>query len=237
MARTQLSRMTIACAALLALAVAGCKVSHIKAYVPKQRDYKSPVTFEDLDRETTPGSLFSPTHAVSFLVTDHRAVRMGDIVTVRVSERADAQRGASTDLSRASDTSLKISAFLGLMSTLGAVLDNGDELLHMGGGSTFRGEGTTSRSEKLEATVPALVRMVMPNGNLFIEGHRVVLVNSEEHHFYISGLIRPVDIGQDNSVASHLIADAEIEFTGRGVISEKLDPPWLQRGLDFIRPF
>jgi flagellar L-ring protein precursor FlgH len=123
------------------------------------------------------------------------------------------------------------------MSTLGAVLDNGDELLHMGGGSTFRGEGTTSRSEKLEATVPALVRMVMPNGNLFIEGHRVVLVNSEEHHFYISGLIRPVDIGQDNSVASHLIADAEIEFTGRGVISEKLDPPWLQRGLDFIRPF
>ena len=39
-----------------------------------------------------------------------------------------------------------------------------------------------------------MVRRVLPNGNLFIEGHRVVLVNHEEHHFYISGVIRPEDI-------------------------------------------
>ncbi|MCB9728875.1 MAG: flagellar basal body L-ring protein FlgH [Deltaproteobacteria bacterium] len=223
--------------AAIATGTSACKVSHIRGYTPKQRDYQSPVTFDDLDHATTPGSLFNPTHAVSFLATDHRAMRKGDIVTVRVSERADAQRGASTDLSRSSDTHMNISAFLGLMSKLGAILDNGNELLSLGSGSTFRGEGSTSRTEKLEATVPALVREVLPNGNLFIEGHRVVLVNSEEHHFYISGLIRPVDIQQDNSVASYLIADAEIEFTGRGVVTEKLDPPWLQRGLDFIRPF
>ena len=77
---------------------------------------------------------------------------------------------------------------------------------------------------------------VLPNGNLFIEGHRVVLVNHEEHHFYLSGVVRPVDIETDNSVTSALIADAEIEFTGRGAISEKQEAPWLQRGLDFVRP-
>ena len=98
-------------------------------------------------------------------------------------------------------------------------------------------EAGATANRDLEATVPALVREVLPSGNLFIEGHRVVLVNNEEHHFYISGLVRPVDIKGDNSVFSSLIADAEIEFTGRGVITDRQQPPWLQKGLDLGRPF
>jgi len=77
----------------------------------------------------------------------------------------------------------------------------------------------------------------LSNGNLFIEGHRVVLVNDEEHHFYISGVIRPVDIQSDNSVESGVIADAEIEFTGRGVITDKQSPGWLNRTMDYVSPF
>ncbi|MFZ4532964.1 MAG: flagellar basal body L-ring protein FlgH, partial [Alsobacter sp.] len=60
--------------------------------------------------------------------------------------------------------------------------------------------------------MPAIVRKILPNGNLFIEDHRVVLVNAEEQHFYISGVVRPIDIDQYNSVKSAMIADAEIEF-------------------------
>jgi flagellar L-ring protein precursor FlgH len=81
------------------------------------------------------------------------------------------------------------------------------------------------------------VKKTFPNGNLFIEGHRVILVKNEEHHFYISGVIRAVDIEGDNSVASALVADAEIEFTGRGVISDKQSPGWLNRTLDYVTPF
>ena len=75
------------------------------------------------------------------------------------------------------------------------------------------------------------------NSNLFIEGHRVILVNDEEHHFYVSGLARPLDILEDNSIDSSRIADLQMEFTGRGVITEKQHPGWLQRGLDIIAPF
>lgn len=213
----------------------GCpEPAHIGEYRPKRRDYQSPVSFDQHQGVRSNGSLFDDRHQGAFLFADHRAMRTGDIVTVRVSEQADAKRGASTDLSRTSDTSLKIRAFLGLLDDLGI---GTTEQLGLGTGTSFQGLGTTSRSERLQATVPAIVREVLPNGNLFIEGHRVVLVNSEEHHFYISGLVRPVDIEQDNSVASSLVADAEVEFTGRGVITEKQDPPWLQRGLDYVKPF
>ena len=71
-----------------------------------------------------------------------------------------------------------------------------------------------------------MVRQVLPNGALFIEGHRVVLVNEEEHHFYIGGVIRPEDI-DGHQVQSSRIADAQIEFTGRGSLSATTSKGWL----------
>jgi len=220
---------------LLVFAVSGCAVSHIDTYEPKRRDYISPVDLNQATGEVRNGSLYNPNGTLSRLFADPRAMRLGDIVTIRVSEQADAKRAASTELSRDSSTSIGIDALFGLLKLAGDVLPTGDQL-GVDSGTGFTGKGSTSRSENLQATVPAIVRRVLPNGNLFVEGHRVVLVNSEEHHFYVSGVIRPLDIEGDNSVSSAKVADAEVEFTGRGVVSEKLNPGWLQRGLDFLRP-
>ena len=230
--------LSLIAVAAVACFLGSCASTHIGEYVPKRRTYKSPVSFDEDLRAGTNGSLFRANHAGTYLFADHRAMRIGDIVTVRVKEKAAAKRGASTDLLRESETSMKIGAFLGLLKDLksSAGISN-DEFLGLGTRSAYQGSGKTSRTENLEATVPAIVREVLPSGNLFIEGHRVVLVNHEEHHFYISGLVRPVDIKGDNSVFSSLIADAEIEFTGRGVITDRQQPPWLQKGLDLGRPF
>ncbi len=217
----------------LAWAVTACGVSHIAPYVPKHRDYQDPVKFDDQDGQAHNGSLFSANRQGAYMFADQRAMRVGDIVTIRISEHADAKRGASTELSRDGQAGLRLDAFFELMRLAGAQPD----LLKGSLTTGFKGQGKTSRSEKLEATVPAVVRRRLPNGNLFIEGHRVVLVNAEEHHFYVSGVIRPVDIAGDNSVPSYLVADAEIEFTGRGVITEKQRPGWISRGLDYAAPF
>jgi flagellar L-ring protein FlgH len=218
---------------IVAILLSGCGVSHIGEYVAKRRQYKSPVSFDEKTTKPANGSLFNPRLSSAYLFADQRARRSGDIVTVRVREEADARREAATDLSRGSTTNVAANAFFSLLEAAGLP----SALVDLKNSSDFSGQGRTSRMEKLEATVPAIVREVLPNGNLFIEGHRVVLVNQEEHHFYISGVVRPADIEGDNSVLSSLIADAEVEFTGRGVISEKQSPGWLQRGLDAVAPF
>ncbi|MCC6620496.1 MAG: flagellar basal body L-ring protein FlgH [Deltaproteobacteria bacterium] len=210
-------------------------VNHIGKYTPKQRDYKPPVDLTARAADTTNGSLFSSAHSGSYLFADQRAMRAGDILTINVLEEANAQRGAKTELTREGSAELDIASFLGLVKLLGDTLD--DKLLEGAQKTDFLGKGETMRSDHVRATVPATVREVLPNGNLFIEGHRVILVNEEEHHFYVSGVIRPVDILDDNSVDSARIADAEIEFTGRGVISEKQSPGWLSRALDVVAPF
>ena len=212
-----------------------CGVTHIGTYQAKRRDYKSPVDLTAAAGETANGSIFNATSPQAYLFADQRAMRMGDVVIIKVLERADAKRNAETALSRSSEINLGIDAFFGLLKSAAEVLPVGD-LLNMNMGTEFDGSGMTSRSENVQATVPAIVRQVLPNGNLFVEGHRVILVNHEEHHFYVSGVVRPVDIAGDNSVVSSKVADAEIEFTGLGVISEKLQPGWLSRGMDHARP-
>jgi flagellar L-ring protein precursor FlgH len=77
----------------------------------------------------------------------------------------------------------------------------------------------------------------MPNGDLFLEGTKVVLINNEEYHLYISGLVRPTDIQQDNSVFSSRIADAQIEFTGRGDLADQQRKGWFSKFIDWANPF
>ena len=232
--KTTTSRMATL---VLALTVSGCgSVSHIGDYKPKQRKYQSSVDLTTLTSDSANGSLFSRTHQGNFLFTDQRAMRSGDILTINVVEDANAKRGARTELGREADVGLAITSFLGLIKLIGEdTLD--PELLRGAQKSDFLGRGETSRTDHVRATVPGMVKQVLPNGNLFIEGHRVILVNDEEHHFYVSGVIRPVDILDDNSIDSARIADAEIEFTGRGVITDKQSPGWLTRAIDVVTPF
>jgi flagellar L-ring protein precursor FlgH len=219
---------------LLGGLVAGCGPAHIAEYVPKKREYKLPSEAKNEDQALSPGSLWREGRPASLLFTDARALRTNDLVVIKIEEVADAKRSANTNLSRDSESDAQISAFLGLLEKL-----NKGKALGITGSSksSFTGQGDTNRSEYLTATVPATVAKVLSNGNLFVEGHRVILVNSEEQHFYISGVVRPIDIDQDNSVKSSMVADAQIEFVGRGVLTDNQKQGWLQRYFGWIWPF
>ncbi len=243
MARALISTITRPLAVTVALGVAlsACaSVDHIGASVQKRRNYESPVDLSAQRQATANGSLYSTAGSTAYIFADQRAMRVGDIVTVRVVEQAAAERGAATELNRESSMSLGLPSLFGLIEALGDTLGekiSRGELLEAVSQSDFVGGGSTSRRENLQATVPCLVVQVLPNGNLFVEGQRVVLVNQEEQHYYVSGLVRPSDILDDNSVPSYLLADAEIEFTGRGDISEYTKRGWLHRALDAVAPF
>src|SRR5262249_9263285 len=99
------------------------------------------------------------------------------------------------------------------------------------------GDGETHRKGQLTGFIAVRVRQQMPNGDLYIEGTKVVMINNEEYHLYVSGVIRSADVGPDNAVASSRIADAQVEVTGRGDVADQLDRGWLVKLLDSINPF
>lgn len=212
----------------------GCAPAHVASYTPKRRQYDLPAANKE-EATLSSGSLWRDGRPASLLFTDARALRVNDLLVIKIEEVADAQRKANTDLQRDSSSTAQIDAFLGVLQKLKAA--GIDPQIGGSSKSSFKGEGQTSRSEYLTATVPAIVRSVLPNGNLFVEGHRVILVNAEEQHFYISGVVRPIDIDQENSVKSSLVADAEIEFVGRGVLTDNQQQGIISRFLGWIWPF
>ena len=214
-----------------------CAVRHVEPYSPKnrnlldddkRREYIDPTQPDE--EEAAPGSLWSENRSAGLLVKDKRAASIGDVLQVRVEESADARRSNDVDVQRSSDNTAKISAFLGAAAQF-------DASAGAGSSNTFRGSGSTGRSEKFTAIVPALVKKVLNNGNLFVEGHRVILVNNEEHHFYISGVVRKFDIDQENSVKSSMLAEAQVEFTGRGLLTDNQQQGFFQRFFGWLWPF
>ena len=146
---------------------------------------------------------------------------------------------ATTDLSRDSSSSMGATNLLGFTKALAESHPDLDTaaLVSLMSSSEFSGKGDTSRGTRAKAQIAVRVRHRLKNGDLFIEGNKIILVNSEELHIYVSGVVRPQDIGQDNRVPSSMIADAQIEFTGRGDVTEVQQQGWLARFLSEVNPF
>lgn len=224
-------------ASVVAIALfAGCGVQHIRTHKPRTRTY-NPGAYETMPKSVSEGSLWQ--EGSRSLVADFRASRVGDLVTIRVDESPEARGDADTTMDRQANMSMGAPKLLGFSQAIAASHPDLDmsKLFELLSDSNFQGTGETSRGSRVEASMAVRVRKQLPNGDLFVEGTKVLMINDEELHIYVSGVIRPEDIGQDNSVGSSVIADAEIEFTGRGVLTDNQRQGWLSRFLSSINPF
>lgn len=215
----------------LGLVLSGCGVGHIKDYTPKRREYEPPT---ECDRDLgplEPGQLW--TTRSKNLFRDIRAYQICDILRVDIVERSSATNNAETRVG--SDGALNFGAdALSQLRVRGPAGVDPERLLEVTSRLRSERAGETSREGDVTFSISATVKKVLTNGNLFLEGETVVLVNSEENHFYVSGVARPEDVLADNSIRSSRLADAHIEFTGRGVIAESQEPGWLARLWNWI---
>ncbi len=216
--------------------LAACTPRHIQPKAERARNYR-PGDYERAPSSVSEGSLWQD--ATKGLFSDFRASRVGDIVTVRIDETARASGDAGTALDRQADHTAGIPNLLGFMTALQSAHPdiNPSSLLQLMSDHSFAGDGETSRGGRVAGTVAVRVKRALPNGDLFVEGTKVILINDEELHVYISGVVRPSDIETDNSVRSSLVADAQVEFTGRGALSDNQRQGWLSRVLSKVRPF
>ena len=154
-----------------------------------------------------------------------------------ISESASASKQASTGTSRSSTLSAGMPNLLGLeKAPIKSWMDLAN-LINANFSTKFDGSGSTSRQETLTATISTKVVDVLPNGNMMIEGRRSVKVNNEDQIIVLTGTVRSRDVSSDNTVSSALVADARINYSGKGVISDRQKPGWLMNVIDTIWPF
>ncbi len=158
-----------------------------------------------------------------------------DIVTVVISETiAQSSTGQKTISEENSD---KLGA--GVFSGVGGGIFNKSGKIGFEAGSTnsYTGSGKNSRNETFTTTISARIIKILKNGNYFIEGNRELLVNGEKQIIQISGVIRPYDIDQKNTIDSKYVADAKILYKTEGEIDRATKKPWGSKFVESVWPF
>lgn len=201
---------------------AGALAAYIAAAKEPQRSEPAPE-----------GSLWASHGRRSDLFRDPKAVDVNDILTIRVNESTSAVAAADAKSSRDSEISAGASALFGLEGKIKEL----PNLTGAKGTNTFEGQGSTTRQTTLQTSLSARVVDVLANGYLVIEGVREVRVNNENQTVYLTGVVRPEDIGRGNVVLSSAVAQMTVRVQGRGGVSQPLKPGWLQKILYGILPF
>ena len=180
------------------------------------------------------GSIYQPTVYGNYpLFEDRRPRNIGDIVTIIIQEKTNAQKRVATSTERTSDASLGWGAVPSILP--GNV--SPDQEFTVGGGNTMEGEGSTRADNLFTGTLTTTVVGVLPNGNLQIAGDKQIAINRGSEYLRFSGVVDPRSITGNNTVASTQVADAKIEFRSKGVMDEVQTMGWLQRFFLNISPF
>lgn len=171
---------------------------------------------------------------------DQRASVVGDILTVNIEITDNAAVNNSTSRSRSASEDAGITNLFGVENTIGDFLADPIDptsLTDIDSSSNTTGTGQIARAETINLVVAALITQRLPNGNLVIQGRQEVRVNNEVRDLYISGVVRPEDITNTNTISHTQIAEARIAYGGRGDISDVQRPRYGQQIYELVFPF
>jgi flagellar L-ring protein FlgH len=160
------------------------------------------------------------------LFEDLKARRVGDLLTIVLRESTSASKNASTKTKKDTTVDLPGPTLLGRAVTANGTpfLDNSIE-----GSREFDGQGSSSQSNTLSGNITVTIVNRLTNGNLVVQGEKWLRLNQGDEFVRISGVIRPYDIQQDNTVTSDRVADARISYGGKGMVASSNRAGWLAR--------
>jgi flagellar L-ring protein precursor FlgH len=228
----------LAATALLVPALAACSSVHEAVDGPKMGPMAYPAPLigqtqpefasarEPAPAPVTPNSLWR-TGARTFF-NDQRAGRVGDILTVLITVNDSAKTQNTTNASRTTSNALGVPNFLGLESSIGKVPPGGfdpTKLVTTNSADASAGTGGVNRAEQINLTIAAVVTQVLPNGNMVIQGTQEIKTNDDIRQLTVAGVVRPEDISSSNTIFSSQIAEARINYGGRGDIASVQKTP------------
>ena len=198
--------------------------------LPRRDPDFAPVQPADLrPPQQTNGAIYQAGYDMR-LFEDIKSHRVGDILTVTLSEATQSKKQADTSASKDSNitTTGSVPSLFGLA---------GQALLGGNGAVTgtydFKrantGKGTMDQSNSLTGGISVTVVEVLPNGNMRIRGEKRVTLNDGNEYIRLSGIVRPIDVSVSNTIPSTLVADATIMYTGDGNLADSSKAGWLTR--------
>ncbi|MGD8176793.1 flagellar basal body L-ring protein FlgH [Marinimicrobium sp. ARAG 43.8] len=216
------ARRLLACSLPLVLGLSGC-VTYERP-VPGDPYYAATIpSAADLPRRTE-GSLYQGNYGM-MLYTDRKALNVGDIITVTLSERTVSSKSSGVSVQKDSSTNFNAGPLLGSNPTFrGNTLET-----NLTQNREFAGDAGADQSNSLQGNITVTVAEVLPNGGLVVRGEKWITINRGDEFIRINGIVRPEDVAPDNTVPSTRLANAQISYSGTGTLADSQSMGWLSR--------
>jgi flagellar L-ring protein precursor FlgH len=178
----------------------------------------------------TAGAIFDASASYQPLYTGTRARGVGDPLTILLAEQVNASKSVTTKSSKSGSASITPPS-QGLLSFLNP------NALKASSESSFNGGGTAAQTSTLNTTLAVTIAEVRPGGTVLVRGEKQMLLSQGNEWVRFSGVVRLTDIDQDNIVPSSRVADAKIEYSGKGALQRASKQGWLSRIFNLVSPF
>ncbi|SKB91802.1 flagellar basal body L-ring protein FlgH [Luteibacter sp. 22Crub2.1] len=189
--------------------------------------YTATLPEEPTQQARATGSLYADQQSLE-LFADPRAHRVGDILTITLVESTQASKKAATSTSKKNGNTITSPTVLGQGLRIGGKTADSS----LASNNAFDGDGSSQQSNQLSGEITVTVAQRLSNGALVVRGEKWLTINQGDELVRISGIVRPQDIGNDNIVASSRVADARIEYVGKGTLADSNTRGWLSRFFD-----
>jgi flagellar L-ring protein precursor FlgH len=172
----------------------------------------------------TQGSVYQNGGGLS-LFEDKRARRIGDVITIVLSESTTSSKKADSSISKNDKIDIDAGVVLGAQPKIGGI----NMSTSVNPTRDFAGAAAADQSNKLQGTITVMVSDVLPNGLLEVRGEKWMTLNRGEEYIRLRGYVRPEDVLPDNTIASTRVADVRITYSGNGELAQSNRQGWASR--------
>lgn len=189
-------------------------------------DYEAMIPEMPEEKSNYDGGLFYASTNL-YIFEDIKATRVGDLLTVVLSEETNASKDYSLEADKDTSIDLPNPTIFGKDDyTL-----NDRQILSSSATASrsVEGEGELTQENSLNGNITVTVTERLPNGYLVIKGEKLLTLNEGSEVVRIDGIVRPTDIDSNNQIISTKIANARITYKGNGVVSDSSKAGWLAK--------
>jgi flagellar L-ring protein precursor FlgH len=171
------------------------------------------------------------------LIESYKARKVGDLITVRVTENVEAIK--KSEIKTNSSTDHDASLTLRNASTKTTSLDPANNnvanttthfSLPVQYGRDTAKQISVNNNEVFTTLISALIVEIDPaTGNMVVEGNRQIVMEGEMKSLYLRGIVNPKDIDANNELPSYKLANAQIQIVGSGALTKDRDSGILQK--------
>lgn len=194
--------------------------SHAKSPEQLRTDYINRLQeqYVPANDEHTVGSLWTAQSRLGDFSTDYKAHHVNDTITIQVAVQTTATQSGTVDSERSFTTTSAVTGVMGRSPV------STNPLLSANSSSALKGQGSTASNTLFQTNLTGQVIAVLPNGNLVVEAGRQIFMNNQHENVIVRGMIRPGDVGPNNTVLSSSLSNLEIEMKGKGIIADGVRP-------------